>query len=315
MAAPHPTADLVDLRDSWLLALDAANKRPATIDAYDKSLRVFLSWLEDTGHSTDVGDITATTIRRFLVYRKSKTSPHTTQRDWRHLKVFFRWCVAEEEIGRSPMEAVEKPEAPKKVKDVFTDDEVRALLNACSGKTFADRRDEAIIRFLADTGTRVSGVVGIRYHPRDDSKTDVFLKRYMIRVHLKGGGEHWAPIGPKTAAAIDRYIRARNKLAYADSPWLWLPIRNRKDPQGQVRLSATGINQLLERRAKQAGLTCRVHPHKFRRTMAVNWSGDAIQLMRIGGWKSLAMPVEYTEAHADRLAREAFRQNPPSDRL
>jgi integrase len=56
------------------------------------------------------------------------------------------------------------PIAVDKPVPVLNDDELAALLNACQGKTLVDRRDEAVIRFLIDTGCKLRGV---RIHPRE----------------------------------------------------------------------------------------------------------------------------------------------------
>ena len=111
------------------------------------------------------------------------------------------------------------------------------------------------------------GVV-LRYSAADESANDVWLARHLLRVPLAGGGVHMAPIGDKAAAAIDRYLRARARHPHAASPWLWLPIRGVTARGGERRLTASGIQQIVERRGREAGIAGRLHPHRFRHTMA-----------------------------------------------
>jgi site-specific recombinase XerD len=83
-------------------------------------------------------------------------SPGGASNRLRALKQFFRWAVEEGEIAENPCAGVKNPLIPEEPPAVLTDDQVEALFKACTGKTFEDRRDPAIIRLLADTGMRRS---------------------------------------------------------------------------------------------------------------------------------------------------------------
>lgn len=306
--------DIRDLIPSWRLALDQEDKSPHTIRSYTDSVRKAAEWLAEKGHPTGVAEITPEHLRAYLAARKEETSAGNAAKEFRNLRVFFGWLVAEGELeGTSPMERVGKIKVSKKAHQIFTDDELRKLLKACSGGDWEAKRDTAILRVLIDNGVRVSGLAGLRYTPDDEETNDVYLSRHVLRVRLKGGDVFWAPIGKKTAAAIDRYIRARAKLPHSDSPWLWLPANGQSTRLGDVRLTASGIGQMIERRGKQAGVDA--HPHKFRRTMASKWEGDALTLMRIGGWNSLEMVRLYGQAREDERAREAHARLSPGDRI
>jgi len=87
---------------------------------------------------------------------------------------------------------------------VLTDADLGALLKACSGKAFADRRDEALFRFLLDWGVRVSEVCGLRVE-------DVDLDREMALVTGKGSKIRPVYFGARTARALDRYLRERRR--------------------------------------------------------------------------------------------------------
>jgi site-specific recombinase XerD len=314
VAANAASPDIRDLLPSWRLVLDQEEKSPHTIRSYLDSVRMMAEWLAADGRPAGVDDIEADDIRAYLTARKEKTSAGNAMKDFRNLRVFFGWCAKADELTEAnPMDRVGKIKVAKKAHPIFTDDELTALVVACSGPDWESKRDLAIIRILIDNGVRVSGLAGLRYAPGEDNN-DVFLSRHRLRVRLKGGREFYAPIGKKSAVAVDAYIRKRARRPHADSPWLWLPAGGRRTATGDVRLTASGIAQMLERRGERGGITD-VHPHRFRRTMASTWEGDSLQLMDIGGWESLEMVRLYSRAGREERAREAHARLSPGDRI
>ncbi|TDD79625.1 tyrosine-type recombinase/integrase [Actinomadura rubrisoli] len=333
--------DILGLTGSWRLALDQEEKSPGTIRSYLDTVAMTAAWLARRDRCTcadgdedepavcpvgatgsagepsavvpDVEHIGTEHLRAYLLHRKRTTSPGTAAKDFRNLRVFFGWCVAEgERTPPSPMDRVKKVEVAAKAQPIFSDEELAALLKTCSGNSFEDRRDHAILRVLMDNGVRVSGLAGLRYAPDDAALHDVHLGRRLLRVRSKGGREFWAPIGKKSAVALDRYIRVRKRHKHADSPWLWLPLDSRTTAAGEHRLLAHGIAQMIERRGAECGLAAT--PHKFRRTMASTWEGDVVTLMGVGGWESLEMAKHYGRVREER-AREAHARLSPGDRI
>jgi site-specific recombinase XerD len=210
---------------SWQLHLEAANKNPKTVRSYLDSLRALIRFLTDQGIPASEG-VHASHIRALLLPEKKPTSPASAAVHFRNLRVFFGWLAAEGECGiPNPMDRVEGPKVAKKAKVFFTDEELARLLKMCSGSTFADRRDTALMRILMDTGLRVSGSTGLRYDPTDHARNEVDLSGRRLRIRLKGGDEFFVPLGRKSAAAIDKYIRIRARHPQASSPWLRLGVR------------------------------------------------------------------------------------------
>lgn len=301
--------------DSWVLSLEAAGKSPRTVRSYSDSLRALCRFVAAQQMPTDAERVQAEHIRAFLLAEERRTSAVSATVHYRNLNVFFGWLVREGErtASPSPMTAVDKPKTTKKAKPFFEDDELARLLATCKGSGFEARRDTAIMRILIDTGMRVSGLAGLRYDPDDETKTDVFLSRKLLRIRLKGGDELPVPIGKKAALALDRYLRARARHACADSPWLWLGTRGR----GIAHMTDSGIRAMLARRGEQAHVTG-VHPHRFRRAFADKWlagGGSVDDLMHITGWKTYDMVREYTEARGISRAREAHVRYSPGDRI
>ncbi|WP_433516451.1 tyrosine-type recombinase/integrase [Nonomuraea sp. CA-143628] len=299
---------LLDLVPSWELSLQAADKSPGTIRSYLDSVRVLARFLSERGLPVEVEAVDAANVRAFLDASTAATSSGNARKHFRNLRVFFNWLIAEEErISGTPMDGIDPPKGAGRTVELLADRELEALLEVCSGGTWVDRRDTAIMRVLMDNGMRLSWLAGLRHGPagdqRDTAQGDVLLDRRLLRIVRKGDDAHLVPIGPKTAAAIDRYLRARTRHPHAASPWLWLPVRGITAEGGERRLTATGIQQMLERRGREAGIPGRLHPHRFRQTMADDYlekGGDPLDLMRITGWKSVEMARRYLSAAAER---------------
>ncbi len=265
---------------SWQLTLDAAAKSSRTVRLYTDSVRAFCRFLADQGMPASVEDVDASHIRAFLLAEEQRTSAASAAVHFRNIRVFFGWLASEgERENPNPMDRVEAPRVTKKAKAFFTQEELARLLKTCSGATFVDRRDTAIMRVFIDTGLRVSGLAGLRYDPDDESANDVFLAQRRLRIRLKGGDETWVPIGKKSAAALDKYIRARARHSQTSSPWLWLGVQG----HNTARMTDSGIRDMVGRRGEQAGIQ-NVHPHRFRRSFADSWlaaGGSTDDLMYI----------------------------------
>lgn len=296
---------LVDLITSWELALKAANKAPSTRLMYTRVARRFVDYLQAEQLPADAEGVSAEEVRAFLVEQREKAGVPTAKAAHAYLGVWFSWLIAEEERTTfSPVLKADRPHLPKKAYRYITLDEVAALLAACKGSDFAARRDAAIIRVFFDNGMRVSGLTGLRLD-------DVDLRGQRLRIVLKGGDEHWAPIGAKTVQALDRYLRVRVRHDSAAAPWLWLAIAARAKP----RLTNGGVQEMLRRRGEAAGVE-HVHPHRFRGTtahqlLAAGANPDAVR--RILGWKSDAMLQHYTEELSDERARAVHAQLSPGN--
>lgn len=311
--------------NSWTLALESANRSAFTIKDYMATGRLLCSYLEHHSMPDRVEGVQAEHIRSFLVAclqgcedeagehcgcEVRKVSPATADKHFRNIKTFFSWLIGEKERkSPHPMVNLTRPTVPDKPTAVFSDEDLRALLKACSGTSLDDRRDTAIIRIFMDTGLRVSGLADLRYSA-DPQRSDVMLSpRPLLRIRKKGGDIAVIPIGKKAARDLDRYIRARERHPEADSEWLWLGKRG--------RFQKSGVQQMLKRRGEQAGVSG-VHPHRFRHTFADDWlegGGTESDLMMIAGWSSWEMVRRYGRAAANRRAQQAHARLSPGDRF
>ena len=225
--------------------------------------------------------------------------PATARSRQLSLKRFSAWLTEEGELDADPLLGLKPPKLDTKVTDALTDEELRALIKACSGKSLRERRDEAIVRLMTETGMRAGEVVALQL-------TDLDLSRGLATVTRgKGGKGRIVPFGSQTATALDRYIRTRRTHVRADSPVLWVGDRGK-------RFSDYWLHAALRHRARIAGIE-RFHPHLLRHTAATRWlsaGGSEGGLMAVAGWARRDMIDRYTAATAsERAAAEARNLN------
>ena len=208
---------------------------------------------------------------------------------------FAAWLHAEGELDTNPLLGLQPPKLDTKVTDALTGDELKALIKACAGKDLRERRHEAIVRLMAETGMRAGEVIALQ-------TADIDMTRGLATVRRgKGAKGRIVPFGLKTGTAIDRYIRARSSHLRADSAQLWVGDRGKG-------FSYDGLYVALRYRAQIAGID-RFHPHLLRHTAATRWlaaGGSEGGLMAVAGWARRDMIDRYTAATAsERAAAEA----------
>jgi integrase len=187
------------------------------------------------------------------------------------------------------------PKLDAKVIPVLSDDELRRLVKACEGRTLRDRRDEALVRLMFETGLRAGEVVALRVEDVDVLGGTLLVRRG------KGGSGRLVPFSPQTARALDRYLRLRRQHVLADTSALWLGERSRS-------FHYDGLYRALVKRARAAGIR-NFSPHQLRHTAASRWlaaGGSEGGLMAIAGWRRRDMLDRYAAAtRASRAVEEA----------
>ena len=292
---------LEPLIGSFALHLAAEGKAARTVQGYTSAVRWFAaaSLLRQTG-KTSWEQADAQDIQQWIVQLLDRYSGAYASIQFRALRQFFKWQAAEDELP-DPMARLRAPKVTVTAVPVFTSVELSELDKACQGRSFAARRDAAIIAVFTATGIRLSELAGIRYHPDDPARNDLDLHAREIRIRGKGSKPRTVKMGHQAACSLDRYLRARARHMQAWRPQLWLGVNNRGP------LTPTGIYQIVARRGRQCGVNA--YPHRFRHHFSHTWldrGGAERDLMELNGWSAPQMLTRYGASARGARARRGY---------
>lgn len=187
-------------------------------------------------------------LRNYLSEYQSKNncSKVTIDNVRRILSSFFAWLEDEDYIVKSPVRRIHKVKATQTVKETYTDEELEEMRDACT-----EIRDLAMIDFLSSTGVRVGELVNL-------DKVDVNMQERSCVVLGKGGKEREVYFDARTKIHLQNYLNTRKDENSALFVSLLKPYERLKISGVEIRLRELGRKTNIKK----------VHPHKFRRTMA-----------------------------------------------
>lgn len=215
-----------------------------------RSLKYYRSTLVRFVSTLDSSLMLATTeqIRSYLgsYGEKSGAGNVTIDNVRRIISSFFSWLEAEDYIYKSPARRIKKIRTVKTVKETYSDEVIELMRDGCTTK-----RDLAIVDLLSSTGIRVGELVNL-------DREDIDFEARECVVLGKGGKERRVYFDARTKLHLVEYLAERND----DNPALFVSLCN-----PNRRLQISGVEIRLRELGRRLGI-CRVHPHKFRRTLA-----------------------------------------------
>ena len=200
------------------------------------------------GITDPIRKVTTDDIREYLANYQglNDCSKTTIDNIRRNISSFFTWLEEEDYIIKSPMRRIHKIKTTKTVKEVISDEEIEKMRDKCK-----NLRDLAIIDLLYSTGIRIGELVRLNIDDID------FEERECI-VFGKGDKERRVYFDAKTKIHLTDYINSR----FDTNPALFVTLDAPYD-----RLQISGVEIRLRHLGRELGIN-KVHPHKFRRTMA-----------------------------------------------
>ena len=195
-----------------------------------------------------VTDYTTEDIRAYLAVfqRKRKASRVTVDNVRRIFSSFFAWLEEEDYIIKSPVRRIHKVKTGAQVREVLTDESLESLRDTCTHS-----RDLAMIDLLASTGMRVGELVKL-------NREDINFNERECIVFGKGNKERIVYFNARAKIHLQEYLSSRRDKNKA------LFVSLAKPHQ---RLQISGVEVRLRKIGREAKVP-RVHPHKFRRTLA-----------------------------------------------
>ena len=230
--------------------------------------------LEKVGKA--VSHITTDDLRTYLndYQQQSGASKVTIDNIRRILSSFFSWLEDENYIIKSPVRRIHKVKVGKTVKETYTDESLEIMRDNCESP-----RDLAIIDLLASTGMRVGELVRL-------NREDIDFQNRECIVTGKGDKQRRVYFDARTKIHLQNYLSGRTDTEDALFVSLLAPYK---------RLQISGVEVRLRRLGQKLNLP-RVHPHKFRRTlatMAIDKGMPIEQVQHLLGHQSLDTTLQY----------------------
>lgn len=234
-----------DAAEAFLSAKRIEGCSEKTLSYYRKTIETMLSGIGKTPQQ-----ITTDDLRKYLTryQMERKSSKVTIDNIRRILSSFFSWLEDEDFIIKSPVRRIHKVKTAKVIKDTYTDEAMELMRDSCE-----TMRDLAIIDLLASSGMRVGEMVML-------NREDINFNERECVVFGKGNKERLVYFDARTKIHLQNYLNSRTD----NDPALFVSLKAPHE-----RLLIGGVETRLRELGKRLNLP-KVHPHKFRRTLATS---------------------------------------------
>ncbi len=242
-----------------------------TLKYYQTTITAMVSDL-----NKNVRHILTEDLRTYLTEYQSRnqSSRVTIDNIRRIMSSFYSWLEDEDYIVKSPVRRIHKVKTASSIKETYTDEELETMRDNCE-----EIRDLAMIDMLASTGMRVGEMVLLN---RDDIN---FVERECV-VFGKGNKERIVYFDARAKMHLREYLDSRTD----ENPALFVSLRG---PYERIQIG--GIEHRLREMGKKLNIS-KVHPHKFRRTlatMAIDKGMPIEQLQRLLGHQRIDTTLQY----------------------
>jgi site-specific recombinase XerD len=244
----------------------------------DKSLRYYESTLNNmlSGIGKHVKHITTNDLRKYLdKYQRAGGAGKVTMDNIRRiLSSFFAWLEEEDCILKSPVRRIHRVKTGTSVKETYTDEDLEVMRDHCE-----TTRDLAMIDLLSSTGMRVGELVNL------DRKVIDFTNRECVVIG-KGDKERKVYFDARTKIHLQNYLNERAD----ENPALFVSLQSPNN-----RLQISGVEIRLRELGRKLGIE-KVHPHKFRRTLAtvaIDKGMPIEQVQKLLGHTSVDTTLQY----------------------
>ena len=259
------------LTDLFLSAKRVEGCSEKSLKYYEKTIHTMLEQVKKPIQEIETDDL-RNYLTRYQIQKKS--SRVTIDNIRRILSSFFSWLEDEDYILKSPVRRIHKVKSASTVKETYTDEALEKLRDNCE-----NLRDLAMIDMLASTGMRVGEMVLL-------NREDINFEERECVVLGKGDKERIVYFDARTKIHLQNYLNSR----LDGNPALFVSLR-----APHTRLNSGGIEVRLREMGKKLNIS-KVHPHKFRRTLAtvaIDKGMPVEQLQRLLGHQRIDTTLQY----------------------
>ena len=283
--------------DDFLIA--KGQRSAATRLIYQKKLKIFIQWLELETEVEELEDLQRDHIRAFLDHLSSNHSPGGVHLFFRVMRTWINWARREYDLdGWDPLKNVDPPALTQNSYAPVPIEDIQKLLDCFDRRTYEGARNDALVRFLVDTGVRASELMRLRIKDVDLNTGDVHLPAEATKTKKP----RVVFLGTKALRSLRRCLK-------------W---RKERDPAASLfDLTYFGVNSMFNRSEVIAGLRRPISFHRLRKTYATEshrHGEDLETLRRKLGHSTLAVTQRYLGLNEDDL-RNAHQEHSPGDRL
>ena len=270
-AKENAEVDITDYTELFLAAKKIEGRSEKSLTYYKSTIDKMLTSIDKP-----VKHITTDDLRSYLAdYQKEHSSSKVTIDNIRRiLSSFFGWLEDEEYIVKSPVRRIHKVKTGKTVKETYSDEALELMRDSCT-----ELRDLAMIDMLASTGMRVGEMVLL-------NQEDINFDERECIVFGKGDKERIVYFDARTKMHLKAYLDSRDD----DNPALFVSLTS---PHNRMKIG--GIEVRLRKIGNELGIP-KVHPHKFRRTlatMAIDKGMPIEQLQQLLGHQRIDTTLQY----------------------
>ena len=242
-----------------------------TLHYYSQTIKSVIDFI-----GKEIPHITTEDLRHYITnYQEDRKSSKVTIDNIRRiLSSFFAWLEDEDYIVKSPVRRIHKVKSSITIKETYTDENLEQMRDNCD-----ELRDLALIDILASTGMRIGELVLL-------NREDINFEERECIVFGKGSKERLVYFDARTKIHLQNYLNSRNDTNKALFVSLKAPFN---------RMTIGGIEVRLREMGRKLGIN-KVHPHKFRRTlatMAIDKGMPVEQLQKLLGHQRIDTTLQY----------------------
>lgn len=264
------------------------NRSQKTIENYDRYLKKFLSWAKISFPT----DITESLVHKYRVHlnRSQDDKGKTLSRQTQNYHVIalrgFLKYLSKKSIPALAAEKVELNKTIGRPVDFLSLEEVETLIQAASGPSLKNTRDEAILKLLFSTGLRISELTSL-------NRDSINLKSGEFSVTGKGSKVRIVFISGAAKESLQNYLDKRRDV----DPALFVRIVTNFQKQEKLRLSDRSVQRMIKKCSIKAGIVKKVTPHVLRHSFATNLlqnGADIRSVQALLGHSSISTTQIYT---------------------